>query len=137
MPPTGRWTIPTATAALWAIEQEVRGHDPDTRRAARQRSAAPIVAELFERWEAELRRLPGKGKLAEAIRYALRRRDDLERFLDDGRIEIDTNIVERFFSKLKHFQGVTTRYEKHDANYLALVKLATSRIWIRIYESVT
>ena len=34
-------------------------------------------------------------KLAEAIRYALRRRDDLERFLDDGRIEIDTNIVER------------------------------------------
>ena len=36
-----------------------------------------------------------KGKPAEAIRYALRRRDDLERFLDDGRIEIDTNIVER------------------------------------------
>src|SRR5690606_21423564 len=38
---------------------------------------------------------PARGKLADAIRSARRRRDDLERFLDDGRIEIDTNIVER------------------------------------------
>ena len=73
----------------------VRGCAPDTRRSARQRASAPVVAELFERWEAELRRIPGKGKLAEAIRYALRRRKDLERFLDNGRIELDTNIVER------------------------------------------
>lgn len=41
------------------------------------------------------------------------------------------NLVERFFSKLKHFRAVATRYEKHDANYLALVKLAASRIWMR------
>ena len=47
------------------------------------------------------------------------------------------NLVERFFSKLKHFRAVATRYEKHDANYLALVKLAASRIWMRFYESVT
>jgi transposase len=47
------------------------------------------------------------------------------------------NIVERFFNKLKHFRAVATRYEKHDANFLALVKLASTRIWIRFYESVT
>jgi transposase len=47
------------------------------------------------------------------------------------------NLVERFFSKLKHFRAVATRYEKHDANYLALVKLASTRIWLRTYESVT
>jgi len=41
------------------------------------------------------------------------------------------NRVERFFNKLKHFRAVATRFEKHDANYLALVKLAASRIWIR------
>jgi transposase len=41
------------------------------------------------------------------------------------------NLVERFFSKLKHFRGIATRFEKHDANYLALVKLAASRIWLR------
>jgi transposase len=47
------------------------------------------------------------------------------------------NLVERFFNKLKHFRAVATRYEKHDANYLALVKLASVRIWMRFYESVT
>ena len=47
------------------------------------------------------------------------------------------NLVERFFNKLKHFRAVATRYEKHAANYLALVKLAAARIWMRVYESVT
>jgi transposase len=47
------------------------------------------------------------------------------------------NLIERFFSKLKHFRAVATRYEKYDDNYLALVKLAAARIWMRFYESVT
>jgi transposase len=47
------------------------------------------------------------------------------------------NRVERFFNKLKHFRAVATRFEKHDANYLALVKLASIQIWMRNYESVT
>lgn len=47
------------------------------------------------------------------------------------------NLVERFFNKLKHFRAIATRYDKHDANYLALVKLAAARIWMRFYESVT
>jgi len=47
------------------------------------------------------------------------------------------NLVERFFNKLKHFRAVATRYEKHAANYLALVKLAAARIWMRAYESVS
>ena len=38
------------------------------------------------------------------------------------------NLVERFFNKLKHFRAVATRFEKHDANYLALIKLAAARI---------
>ena len=41
------------------------------------------------------------------------------------------NLVERFFNKLKHFRAIATRFEKHDANYLALVKLAAARIWMR------
>ena len=41
------------------------------------------------------------------------------------------NVVERFFSKIKHYRAIATRYEKHDENYLALVKLAASRIWMR------
>ena len=47
------------------------------------------------------------------------------------------NLVERFFNKLKHFRAVATGYEKHAANYLAFLKLASTRIWLRTYESVT
>jgi transposase len=47
------------------------------------------------------------------------------------------NHVERFFNKLKHFRAIATRYEKHAANFLALIKLAATRIWLRSYESVT
>ena len=36
-----------------------------------------------------------RGPTAEAIGYALRHWDGLVRFLDDGRIELDTNSVER------------------------------------------
>lgn len=50
----------------------------------------------MKRWlEQELARIPSRGRLAEAIRYALKRWDSLCRFLDDGRIELDTNPVER------------------------------------------
>jgi transposase len=47
------------------------------------------------------------------------------------------NLVERFFNKLKHFRAIATRYEKHASNYLAIIKLAATRIWLRAYESVT
>jgi hypothetical protein len=42
-----------------------------------------------------LSRVSGRGTLAEAIRYALFRWQGLARFLHDGRIELDTNPVER------------------------------------------
>lgn len=91
---TATWTV-ERMAGLWAVEQEVRGTSPDIRQAARRTTSAPIVAELFERWETELKRIPRKSKLADAIRYGIRRRADFERFLHDGRLDIDNNTVER------------------------------------------
>ncbi len=91
---TATWSV-ERMAALWAIEAQVRGQAPDLRHGVRSASSAPIVAELFGRWQADLARIPGKSKLAEVIRYALVRRDPFERFLHDGRIEIDSNTVER------------------------------------------
>jgi len=41
------------------------------------------------------------------------------------------NLVERFFNKLKYFRAIATRHEKHDAKHLALIKLASARIWIQ------
>ena len=47
------------------------------------------------------------------------------------------NLVERFFNKIKHYRAIATRYEKHDENYLAAVKLVSIKVWCKAYESVT
>lgn len=47
------------------------------------------------------------------------------------------NLVERFFNKLKHFRKIATRYEKSARNYLAAVLMASSRLWMRHYESAS
>jgi len=47
------------------------------------------------------------------------------------------NLVERFFSKLKHFRRVATRYDKLARNFFAAVLLASTRLWMRAYESTT
>lgn len=82
-------------AGLYAVESEVRGTSADHRRAARNEHARVIVEDLRNYLEARLRQVSAKSKLAEAIRYALSRWDGLSVFLDDGRVELDTNTVER------------------------------------------
>ena len=47
------------------------------------------------------------------------------------------NLVERFFCKLKHFRRVATRYDKLARNFLAAVLIASTRLWLRHYESTT
>ncbi len=47
------------------------------------------------------------------------------------------NLIERFFNKLKHFRRIATRFDKSARNYLAAVMLASTRLWMRTYESRT
>jgi transposase len=82
-------------AALYAVEAEIRGRAAEDRRRIRQERSKPIV-DAFRPWlEAALGTVSRKSKIAEAIRYALTRWEGLSRFLDDGRIETDSNVVER------------------------------------------
>jgi hypothetical protein len=80
---------------LYAIEAEIRGRPAEERRATRQERSKPIVDALHAWLTAQLGRVSGKSALAEAIRYALRHWQGLVLFLEDGRIELDTNTVER------------------------------------------
>jgi Transposase IS66 family/IS66 C-terminal element len=81
--------------SLYQIEGEIRGHSADDRCAVRREKSQPIL-QAFEPWlRAKLALISQKTKLAEAIRYALSRWNGLCRFVDDGRIEIDSNVVER------------------------------------------
>jgi transposase len=82
-------------AQIYAIEKDVRGASADARCAARQARSRPLIDALKSFFEQQLARLSGGSDTAKAIRYGLRHWDGLTRFLDDGRIELDTNIVER------------------------------------------
>ena len=82
-------------AELYAVETECRTRSADERRAHRQQNSQPILDELEPWLRTKLGLISQKTKLAEAIRYALSRWEGLTRFLDDGRIEIDSNVVER------------------------------------------
>jgi transposase len=82
-------------AKLYEIEAEIRGRPAEERCRVRRARAGPILAALRPWLEAKLATVSRKSATAEAIRYVLGRWEGLTRYLDDGRIEIDSNIVER------------------------------------------
>ena len=81
-------------AQLYAIEAMVRGSSPDIRLAARKEHSLPMVAALKSWFEKQLSMISSGSTLAEDIRYALNHWQGLTRFLEDGRLELDTNPVE-------------------------------------------
>lgn len=92
---------PIATEALhrigllYEIEREIHGRTPEERIAVRQARSRPIVDELHDWLDAKRRRMFSGSPTLKAINYALSHWAGLVRFLDDGRIDIDNNAVER------------------------------------------
>jgi transposase len=82
-------------AALYRIEADIRGSSADERRTVRQQKAGPLLAAMKAWLEKTLVRVPGGSTLAQVIRYGLSRWNGFTLFLDDGRVEIDSNTVER------------------------------------------
>lgn len=82
-------------AELYKIEDAIRGRSADERLAMRQEKSASVIADLKPWLREKLGLISQKTKLAEAVRYTLSRWEGLSRFLGDGRIEIDSNTVER------------------------------------------
>jgi transposase len=80
---------------LYAIEHEITGHTAAERAASRQARAGPELEALHAWLTATLARVPGRGDLATAIRYALSRWVALSRYRDDGHLAIDNNAAER------------------------------------------
>lgn len=81
-------------AALYKIEDSIRGSDPEHRRAVRQDLSLPLVDEFFTWLAAQAARVSRKSDLGIALAYMLKRQDGFRLFLDDGHIDIDSNLVE-------------------------------------------
>ena len=81
-------------AALYKVEDAIRGTDPGCRRAMRQELSRPLVDQFFAWLAAQAARVSRKSDLGGAMAYMLRRQDGFRLFLDDGHIDIDSNLVE-------------------------------------------
>ena len=102
---------------------------------------APVAARLLDRLQADCFVLADKAYDADSIRAQIEAQDAAANIPDRSNrkqthafsptLYRERNRVERFFNKLKQFRRIATRYEKLAANYLAMVKLAAFRIWLR------
>ena len=77
------------------MQKTVGGLPPELRRQTRQDRSRPIIEALKPWFEQSLAAVPKGGRIGEALAYGINHWDGLTRFLDDGRIEIDSNTVER------------------------------------------
>jgi transposase len=80
-------------AAVYAIEAKAR-FAPAAERVQHRAETAPLLASFFAWAEKTSTKLSAKSALAEALRYTIKRRDALTRFINDGRLEVDNNIAE-------------------------------------------
>ena len=83
---------------LHGIERDLAGHPPDERAHERQARAGPLLDALQVWLTATLARVPGRGDLAGAIRYALTRWAALTRYRGDGHLAMGNNAAERAIS---------------------------------------
>ena len=68
--------------------------DVQQRLKLRQADAAPIMEELYQYLEEQTDQVLPKSKIGQAINYALNRWKYVKRYLQDGKLEIDNNLVE-------------------------------------------
>lgn len=110
---------------LYRIETEVRGLDPEARRAARQERSKPVIADM-ETWLVyHHARVAAKSPLGEALNYIAKYWVGLCLFLADGRIELDNNSVERTIRPIA-LNRKNALFAGHDAgaeNWAAIASL--------------
>jgi len=85
----------TRIDAIFGLERAINGADAEARRAARQRGAGRLVADLEQWMRAERAPLSRHAPVAKAMDYMLKRWDGFARFLDDGRVCLSNNAAER------------------------------------------
>lgn len=79
---------------LYAHERNCAGMNPSDRKNYRGQHTAPLLHELHEWLEKQINATTPKSKSGKAISYTLKQWVKLRTFLEDGRIEIDNNLIE-------------------------------------------
>lgn len=81
-------------AALYKVEADIRGLPPEQRLAVRQERSRPLVDKLFDWLTAQADRISRKSELGKALAYMIRRQNGFRAFLEDGHVDMDSNLIE-------------------------------------------
>jgi transposase len=100
-------------AGLYAIDKTIRGMSADDRRRVCQETSRLLLISLKSCFEHQLTRVSAKATIADEIRHGLNHWDGITRFVDGGRIELETNIVERGTRPIV-FNRKNTPFAGHD-----------------------
>ena len=101
-------------AALYRIEAQARGTSAEDRLALRQVKSAPKIA-TFKTWLEHARtQVSAKSPTGDALKYIAKYWGGLILFLTDGRIEMDSNNVERTIRPIA-LQRKNALFAGHDA----------------------
>ncbi|MEP6474125.1 MAG: IS66 family transposase, partial [Gemmatimonadota bacterium] len=94
-PTQAEWLV-VEMRKLYFIEGRARQEamTAEQRHALRQQLATPILAEMKTRLEEIRPTVLPQSPLGKAVRYALAEWEPLNRYLEDGRLEIDNNLTE-------------------------------------------
>jgi transposase len=111
-------------AVLYAIEAEIRGKEVSIREMARAERSRALVAELEAFLRAQATRLSGSSDMGKAIAYLLNHWDGLTLFLEDGRVEMDTNLVENQIRPLT-LTRKNSLFAGHDEGALSWARIAS------------
>ncbi len=80
---------------LYALESELKTQSADIRHQQRQERAKPLLKQLWDWLEKSKATVPKESLLGKAITYSQNQWPKLERYLEDGRLNIDNNRAER------------------------------------------
>ena len=111
-------------AEMYAIEKEIRGEPPEVRLAVRAARTAPLVKDFGVWLRRQRARISPKSRLGEKLAYIGNHWDGLQVFLTDGRVEMDTNIVENTIRPLA-LNRKNALFAGHDEGAKAWARIAS------------
>jgi transposase len=80
--------------ALYSLEREIKSLEPEARQLVRQQKAVPLLNALYAAaTDMQQQTLPS-GKLGEALAYLISQWSKAIRYVEDGRLALDTNVAE-------------------------------------------
>lgn len=87
-------------AELYAVEDRARPLDDESRRTLRQQSSTPILAKIKTWLDTESQLVLPRSPMAAAINYTLNQWEALNRYVEQGYLNIDNNAAERALKRI-------------------------------------